>query len=178
MEISMAQENRQQNTDILQEKMNTYMDMLFKVAYFQMKNRQDAEDIVQEVFCQYLKSSREFESGEHEKAWLIKVTLNACRKVWRSAWYRHNTAMPEWEFVAESGTESDYIRREQSGEVLQSVLKLPAKYREVIHLFYYEDLSIKEICLVTGRQESTVTSQLTRGRELLRRSLKEDYSFE
>lgn len=70
------------------------------------------------------------------------------------------------------------LGQEKRRQLLEAVMSLPAKYREVIHLFYYQQLSVKAIAEVTGRGESTVTSQLTRGREMLRRSLKEEYDFE
>lgn len=168
----------------LQQKINLYSDMLYRIAFLQLRNNQDAEDVVQETFYQFIKNSREFETAEHEKAWLIKVTLNGCRKVWRSAWYRHREDIPEQEFAddrrAETGSsmERAILQKEQRREIMEAVVKLPRKYREVIHLFYYQQMSIKEIALVTGRQESTVTSQLTRGRELLRKNLKEEYQYE
>lgn len=90
--------------------------------------------------------------------------------------------MPENMFsddTAEDGRpENDYIRREENAELMKAVWELPDKYREVIHLFYYEELSVKEIADICGRQESTVTSQLTRGRNILKKRLKEGYQFE
>ena len=74
--------------------------------------------------------------------------------------------------------ESAVLQKEQSREIMEAVLKLPWKYREVIHLFYYQQMSVREIALATGRKESTITSQLTRGRELLRKNLKEEYQYE
>ena len=175
----------------LQLKIDAYGDMLFKLSFVRLQNVQDAEDVVQEVFYQYLKKSPVFQSPEHEKAWLLKVTLNACRKVWRSAWKRHQGDWPadsgeggagaETEAVGAGmsvpGPEESAVRREERRRLMGAVLALPAKYRDVIHLFYYEELSVKEIARVMGRGESTVTSQLTRGRELLKKSLKEEYDF-
>lgn len=182
----------------LQQKIERYTDMLFKLSYIRLQNRQDAEDVVQEVFYQYLKNAASFESQEHEKAWLLRVTLNACKKVWRSSWKRHQGLVYDTcggdfsqeehcrpndilEEGAVSGTvpgpEESTVNREERRLLLQAVLNLPEKYRDVIHLFYYEELSVKEIAQITGRGESTVTSQLTRGRELLRKSLKEEYDF-
>ena len=165
-------------------KIDAYGDMLFKLSYVRLQNVQDAEDVVQEVFYQYVKKAAFFESPEHEKAWLLKVTVNACRKVWRSAWRRHQC---DWqEEVQDSevktpamvpGPEESVCRKEERRQLMGKILALPAKYRDVIHLFYYEDLSVKEIALITGRAESTVTSQLTRGREMLKKSLKEEYDF-
>lgn len=174
----------------LQLKIDRYGDMLFRLSYLRLQNRQDAEDVVQEVFYRYLSRQKSFESPEHEKAWFLKVTLNACGKVWRSAWKRHQSSWQPgdadsaegWSRGVESGEdfsgpEEHLIRREEKRRLLEKVLALPEKYRDVIHLFYYEDLSVKEIARITGRRESTVTSQLTRGREILRRSLKEGYDF-
>ncbi len=186
----------------LQHKIEEYADMLFKLSYIRLGNSQDAEDVVQEVFYQYFKSNKSFESGEHEKAWLLRVTLNACKKVWRSAWKRYQADVcreQEHCFREENlidlnttgtdrtgmekgtsslGLEETAIRQEQKQILMDAVLALPEKYRDVIHLFYYEEFSIKEIARIVGRGESTVTSQLTRGRELLRKRLKEEYDFD
>ncbi len=173
-----------QDTVLLEKKIEFYLATLYRIAFLQLKNAEDAEDVVQEVFYQYMKANRIFESQEHEKAWLIKVTLNACKKLWRSAWYRHHAPMPDMETAYEpheqekEQPENTYIRGEESRELMKAVWELPDKYREVIHLFYYEGLSVKEISSVCGRQESTVTAQLTRGRKVLKKKLKEEYQFE
>ena len=173
----------------LQLKIDQYADMLFKLSFLKLQNVQDAEDVVQEVFYQYVKRQDNFEGDEHEKAWLIKVTLNACRKVWHSAWNRHRCQTGDGEagrellnaggFSQESaaGPEESIVDQEERQMLLRAVRELPVRYREVIHLFYYEELSVREIAGVTGRKESTVTSQLTRGRVLLKKRLKEEYDF-
>lgn len=167
----------------LQEKMDRYSDMLFKIAYVRLMNVHDAEDVVQEVFYRYLQRQEGFTDEEYEKAWLIKVTLNSCRKIWRSAWNRHRSdeevvlyeSFPVEESV--QGPEESTIAAEDSNRLLEIVKSLPAKYRDVIHLFYYEEMSVREIAEVTGRKDSTVTSQLTRAREMLRKRLREEYDF-
>ena len=159
-------------------KYNFRRQLIFKIAFFQLKSRQDAEDIVQEVFYRYIKTDKEFENAEHEKAWLIKVTLNACKKLWRSAWYRHRDEWPEQEISSDKNMEQDYLIQEKKEEILHAMWSLPRKYREVLHFFYFEDMSVKEIAKVTGIKESSVTCQLTRGRELLKKKLKEDYDYE
>ena len=188
----------------LQQKIDRYGDMLFRLSYMRLQNVQDAEDAVQEAFYQYLKKPPVFENQEHEKAWFLKVTLNICRKIWRSAWRRHrsdwqhqdiDSDSEDWmeragfeqyagelgqhtgEGVLLSEPEEFAVMQEERHKVLQAVLNLPEKYRDVIHLFYYEELSVKEISQITGGGISTVTSRLTRGRELLKRSLKEEYDF-
>ncbi|MBQ8232792.1 MAG: sigma-70 family RNA polymerase sigma factor [Lachnospiraceae bacterium] len=168
---------------MIQDKIDQYSDMLFKIAYLRLKSVQDAEDVVQEVFYQYLKKTDGFSDEEHEKAWLIRVTLNACRKVWRSAWNRHRSDedVVLYENFADGnsqpGPEENLVAMDERRMLLEAVGTLPAKYRDVIHLFYYEEMSVKEIAEATGRKDSTVTSQLTRGRELLRKKLKEEYDF-
>lgn len=165
--------------ELLQKKIDCYADMLYKIALFQTKNTYDAQDVVQEVFYQYMKRNSSFESEEHEKAWLIKVTLNYCRRVFRLAFNKHTVQMPSEEYVSqEGGVEDAYIQKEKQKEVLEAVLALPSKYRDVLHLFYFEDFSVREISGILNRKESTVTSQLTRGRELLKKKLKEEYRYE
>lgn len=175
----------------LQLKIDAYGSILFKLCYLRLQNEQDAEDVVQEVFYQYLKRSKPFESPEHEKAWFIKVTLNACRKVWRGFGRHPRKSLEELpgqsfgeaeseEAVPGSAVpdpEEEAVRREERRRVLAAVMALPERYRDVIHLFYYEELSVKEIARLTGRGESTVTSQLTRGRSLLKKTLKGGYDF-
>lgn len=180
----LTQDNRKE----LQEVIECYSDMLFKIAYLRLKNMEDAEDVVQEAFYQYLKREEGFESTEHRKAWLIKVTLNGCRKVWRSAWNRHRSdeedvnygQISSKQFLGENhmqGPEEAFVSADRSRILWETVMSLPAKYTDVIHLFYYEELSIKAIADITGRKESTITSQLTRGRELLKRKLKGEWDF-
>ena len=170
--------DRQQVTRIIE----TYGATLYKIALIRVKNVEDAEDVVQEVFCQYMKYHKEFESEEHEKAWFIKVTRNACKKIYRTAWYKHRGELPEEEFLkieTDNGKpEMEYLKQEESRRLMQAVFSLPAKYRDVIHLFYYEEMSVREIAAILNRQESTVTSQLTRARNILKKNLGEDYQFE
>lgn len=171
----------------LQQKMDAYGGMLFKLCLIRLQNVQDAEDIVQDVFYQYLKREEPFESDEHEKAWLLKVAINGCQKIWRSAWKRHQSGEDWQEILTTSpdrGTENIFsdpekysLEREKQRQLLAAVMALPARYREVIHLFYYQQLPVRAIAEITGRGQSTITSQLTRGRELLARTLKEEYDF-
>lgn len=180
------------NDQDIQQKIEKYGDMLFKLSYIRLQNVQDAEDVVQDAFYQYLNHIQDFQSPEHEKAWLLKVAMNGCRKVWRSAWKRHQAkespaescrggafVQPDEAQGALQGEDPQEaaVRQEERARLLDAVLALPAKYRDVIHLFYYEDFSVKEIARITNRRESTVTSQLTRGRELLRKALKGEYDF-
>jgi len=168
----------------LQLKLNQYSDMLYKFCLLRLQNVQDAEDVVQETFYQYVKREEVFESEEHERAWLIRVAINYCKKLQRSAWnrYRGNGKEDFAELLQDiakndSSAEDAVLRAEKNRLILQAVSELPLKYRDVIHLFYYEGMGVKEIAEITERKEATITSQLTRGRKLLKKVLKEDYDL-
>lgn len=170
----------------LQLKIDRYGDMLFRLSLIRLQNVQNAEDVVQETFYQYLRRKGSFAGPEHEKAWLIRVALNACRKVKRSAWNRRRDPgdwLEELEKISKStrasqNPEEGFFLREEQRRLLEAVAVLPARYRDVIHLFYDQEMSVREIARATGRGESTVTSQLTRARAILRRTLKEEYDFD
>lgn len=148
--------------------MDKYADMVYRVAMNQMKNKQDAEDIFQEVFIKWMKYRNQFENEEHEKSWLIRVTINQCKNVLTSSWRKRNQELSD-EIQNTMVYEDTYA---EESELMKTIAKLPEKYRIVIHLFYYEDLSVAEICKVTGQKESTVKTQLTRGRRKLKHLLK------
>lgn len=138
-----------------------YADTVFRLAFARTKHRQDAEDIVQEVFLRYMKAQPVFASAEHCKAWLLRVTLNCAKNHLNSAWVRHFAQLPD-DFAREAA---------KTDSVLGQVLALPAKYRTVVHLFYYEGYTVDEIAQLSGAKSSTVKSQLHRARKLLRISL-------
>lgn len=144
-----------------------YSNMIYRLAFSYTKSKDDSEDIYQEVFLQYLKNGKEFENEDHRKAWLVKVTVNCCRKLWHSPWRRKMISLEE------------EIKFEMKEEELlyQEIEKLPKDYRLVIHLFYYEDYSIKQISQVLHRKESTVRTQLTRARSKLKGIIKEEDFF-
>lgn len=138
--------------------------ILYRTAISLMKNRADAEDIVQDVFIKAMQKAPIFESDEHEKAWLIRVTINLCKSRMRTAWLRHTEPL----------LDSYPAKTEEQQILIEQVMALPMKYRVVIHLFYYEGYSIKEISALTDQKESTIRSQLTRARQKLKYVLKED----
>ncbi len=154
--------------------MNKYHNMVYRIAMNQVKNQHDADDIFQEVFVRYITAigreqlnKKTFESEEHKKAWLIRVTLNCCNSFLTSAWSRKIVPLKE----------DIPFETKEEGDVFEAVMKLPLKYRTVIHLFYYEDLPVAEISQLLDRKESTVREQLTRARRLLKKSLKGDYDY-
>ena len=147
-----------------------YQDMVYRIALHSFGNPQDAEDAVQEVFLRLYTAEKSFEGPDHLRHWLIRVTVNVCKDTLKSPWRRRRVSLEEL-------PEEPVFDRPEQGELYREVMRLPEKYRTVLYLFYYEELSVKEIARATGRGESTVTSQLARGRKLLRKSLKEGYDF-
>ena len=146
---------------------DTYSDMVYKLAYAQVRNKNDADDIYQEVFLRYVRKKPAFESAENEKAWFIRVTVNCCKNFWNTP-FRKRTQSLEDNIVFQSEEES-YLK--------PLVEQLPEAYRAVVHLFYYEDMAVSEISKVLGRKEATVRVQLMRSRKLLRDILEGDESF-
>lgn len=166
-------EKQSPDADVFQIKMiETYSDMVYRLAFAAVKSRFDADDIHQEVFVRYLKNVPVFQNADHEKAWFLRVTINCCKNHWKSAWIRKITGLSAEEPCG--SYEPDELD-EDSLELIEEVKKLPEKYRIVIHLFYYEDMSIEAISSITGRKQSTVRTQLTRARELLKKRLEEEY---
>lgn len=143
-------------------------DSLMRVAFTYTKNMDDAQDMVQEAFLRYIRKAPVFESQEHEKAWLLRVVVNICKNHVNSAYKKGYTPLDET-----LATNDTY-----SSGLWEVVSTLPEKYRIVIHLFYYEGYSQKEIAKIIGRTESAVSTRLQRGRELLRIKLGDDFFYE
>jgi RNA polymerase sigma-70 factor (ECF subfamily) len=149
-----------------------YADMVYRLALSQMGNKQDADDIFQEVFVRLVKHVHNLQTWKHVKAWLIKVTINCCKKHFAQYWNKN--VYPMETLKIGQTVEEGYSIPEEGIPVTAVVGKLPPKYRYVIYLFYYEELSIIEIGKVTGQKESTIKSQLFRAREMLKEMLKGD----
>ena len=153
--------------------------MVYRLAYSLVKTRVDADDIYQEVFMRYIKAGPVFDNEEHEKAWLVRVTVNCCKNYWKSPWIRRRAAFYEGyagEMVCAPagfgpvfGETGDIGSEEQL--LIETVKELPEKYRVVIHLFYYEEMSVEEIGKITGMKASTVRTRLTRARKRLKEKL-------
>jgi len=137
---------------------------LYRTALAVMSNKPDAEDVVQEVFCRAYQKAPEFVSEEHERAWIIRVTVNLCKSHLRSPWRRFREPLLNSYPAAEP----------EQRELLENILSLPPKYRTVIHLFYYEGYPVKDIAGLIGQKESTVRSLLTRARQKLKSALMEN----
>ncbi len=142
-----------------------YYSMIFRVAFAELKARADAEDMVQEVFLRFLKYQPKFQSQEHERAWIVRTTINLCRDFQRNKWNRATVGLDRIPEADRKYMENPLI--DEDG-VLWAVLELPEQYRRPLYLFYYEDYSIKEIATALEKPENTVKTNLRRGREALK----------
>ncbi|MBR2667517.1 MAG: sigma-70 family RNA polymerase sigma factor [Oscillospiraceae bacterium] len=152
-----------------EEAFRLYGDRLFAIAFSVCRNRADADDVVQDTFLKYHTQNRDFESPEHIKAWLIRVAVNRAKDLTTSFWRKNKVTWEEYmgEAVFEDPADS---------RIFEAVMNLPKKYRIVIHLYYYEEYSVREIAHILRCRDGTVKSQLSRGRVLLKNMLREEWN--
>ena len=141
-----------------------YADTVRRLCMIQLKSYADTEDIFQNVFLKYALSSRSFESPEHEKAWFIRVTINACKDLIKSFFRSRTVSLDQL-------TEQPGQLLEDHREVLEAVISLPRKYREVIYLHYYEGYTAPQISEILGKNTNTVYTLLARSKNLLKERL-------
>lgn len=155
----------------VEELIELYQNNLFAVAFNVCKNAEDAEDVIQDVFIQYHTGRKEFESETHIKCWLIRATINRSKNIVKSFWKRNKTPLEDY-------METLSFEREEDMNLFESVMKLPEKYRVVIHLFYFEDYSTREIAGILRLGESNVKARLMRGRQMLKDMLREEWDYD
>lgn len=143
-----------------------YKDMVYRIAFARCTCRQDAEDVFQDVFLNLYRYRGEFDSDEHLRSWLIRVTLNCCKLLRRSAWFRKRTELTENIAAEADGAESDTAEA-----VIAAVRSLPEKYLYVVEMYYFEEMSCAEIAAALKLNEATVRTRLKRGRERLKKEL-------
>lgn len=139
---------------------NAYADAILRLSYTYLKNTQDAQDVCQTVFVKLLTEPREFESAEHERAYVLRMAANACKDLLKSPWRKRTCGL---EAVLEVPAPEA-----EDGSVLAAVNQLPAHYRAVIYLFYYEGYQAAEIGKILGVPTATVHTRLARGRAKLK----------
>ncbi len=142
-----------------------YADMVYRLAFVRTKSKSDSDDVLQEVFLRYLKVWQRLESEDHVKAMLLRITVNCSNSLSTSAWFKKTEPLDE---AIPSTASLD------GNTVLQEVMRLPLKYRTVIHLHYYCGYSVDEIAKIEKLNPSTVKTHLSRARKMLKDSLKED----
>ena len=141
-----------------------YADTVRRLCMIHLKNEADTEDIFQTVFLKYVLSTTRFQSEGHEKAWMIRVTINACKDLLKSVFRSRTVSLEELPEAVVSGSD-------ESREVLEAVLSLPKKYRDVVYLHYYEGYPAPQIGEILGKKTNTVYTLLTRAKQLLREKL-------
>ena len=141
-----------------------YGDTVRRIRMIHLKNRADTEDIFQNVFLKYVLRTAPFDSPEHEKAWIIRVTANACKDLLRS-FFRSRTV--SLDVLIETPREMP----EDHSDILEAVLALPEKYKDPIYLHYYEGYTAEEIGRILGKNTNTVYTLLTRARQMLKNRL-------
>ena len=141
-----------------------YIDTIYRLALSRTKSPENAEDVTQDVFLKLMQSNKRFESEEHLKAWLLRVTINCTKDIFLSSWFTKTEQLDE----------NIPVETEEKSDLYYALMKLPKKYRTVIHLHYYEGYRINEIADIIKVSEGTVKSQLHRGREMLKDILGEE----
>lgn len=145
-----------------------YADMILRISYSYLKHTYDAEDICQTVFLKYLTVQPRFDSIEHEKAWIIRTTVNACKDHLRSAFFRRTAPLEDAAAIAAPMVPDT--------EILDALKTLPEHYRISLYLFYYEEYSAEEIARILGKSRNTIEQYLSRGRKKLRTYLTRERS--
>jgi RNA polymerase sigma-70 factor (ECF subfamily) len=141
-----------------------YGDRLYAAAFNICRQQQDAEDAVQDALLAYYRTDKEFETEEHIKAWLLRVTVNAAKSTKRLFWNRNRTSYEEY-------MDSLIFEEPSDRMLMDEVLALPEKYRIVIHLFYFEEYKTREIAEILKLSENTVKTRLSNGRKILKTRL-------
>ena len=154
----------------------TYLDDVYRAVFCCCGNRENAEDAVQNAFLKLLRENEfKFNDDEHIKRWLITVALNECKNVWKSFWNRNKVSFDDLDTepsyhdnIHEIHNECGSAYKDISEELIEALDKLPKNYRAVIHLYYYEEYSVKEIAAILGISESNVQVRLKRARDKMK----------
>jgi RNA polymerase sigma-70 factor (ECF subfamily) len=169
MELYMYQKSLQLNSeDIFTEKYKKYADMLFKLAMTYFYNRHDAEDILQETFIKLIYKAPGFIDSEHEKRWLIRITINGCKDRLKNYYSKNTVPIEETELSTDDETDNE------DKYLYESIKKLPSKIHIVIYLFYYAGYDVNEISKILKIGKSAVKMRLKRGREMLKLEMESD----
>lgn len=152
--------------EYIEQLVSTYSNSMFRAAYALLGSRADAEDAVQEAFVRLIEKNPTINDDEHLKAWLLRVTINLSKNMLKASWRKNKSVTQEIPYA-----------ENESDEVLFCVMKLEENYRTVIHLYYYEGYSIKEIASILKLPAATVGTRLKRGRERLKKMLEGDASL-
>ena len=145
---------------------NTYSDLILRLSYTYLNSTCDAQDICQTVFLKLLQAPRSFDNMEHERAWIIRTTVNLCKDLLKKHWRRTTVTLDAAEHVPAPEPEE--------GSLAAALELLPPKYRTVLYLYYYEGYSAKAIAALLGEKPATIFTRLDRGRQKLRTYLEQE----
>lgn len=151
--------------------LDAHGDIVRRICFLHLKNYTDVEDVFQEVFLKYILYEHSFESHTHERAWLLRVAINQCKDLLKSFFRKRVTSIDDVDI-------SSFDTLDEDKEVLNAVLQLPEKYRDVVYLHYYEGYSAVEIAKMLDKKENTIYTWMMRAREQLKKSLGGGESFD
>ena len=157
-----------QKETYVEEKIQKYSDMIYRIALTRCGTIENAEDVFQEVFLKYSEKTPKFENAEHEKAWFIRVAINLSKNVKKSAWNKKIVRL----------NENLEFKSKQEYDVFSAVCELPQNYRTVVYLLYYEGYKVREISKLMNRREGTIKIWLYRAREILKEKLEGGFEDE
>ena len=155
-----------------------YLKMVYRISFHYFGNREDAEEVAQDVFVKLYSSRLDINNEEETKAWLIRVTTNTCHSYFRNPFRKRKTEIDEAELentIGIGSSEREVINRKV---IMDAVMSLPEHYRIIVYLFYYEEYSIGQISNVLGIKETTIQTRLSRAREKLRVALADSFPEE
>lgn len=154
--------------EITEEVVRFYSPLVYRIALTRTQSTTDAEDIFQEVFLKLVSNEKPFDTEEHRKAWIIRVTINCCNTHFVAPWHKNVTSMDDVMLTQVAGTTTDEYNLSEEPDVYAKILKLPKDMRDVILLFYYEDMSIREISQILNTSEVNIKKRLSRARQKLK----------
>ena len=157
--------------DVFTEALLKHGDMVRRICFIYLRNLADVEDAFQDVFIKLMQVEADFQNEEHLKAWLCRVTINKCKDICKSFWRKN---------VGPIDDVSQTFEVEEESELMQAIVTLPEKYKEIIYLFYYEDYTVVQMAKMLNQKENTIYSNLHRARQLLKKKLEgsgHEYEF-
>lgn len=161
----MMHQNIYHSHEEITEVYHRHIDMVFRICYSYLKNIADSEDAVSSTFMKYIKYEKTFDSLEHEKAWFIVTASNTCKDM-LNKWWRHFDSFDE--------NYMSFLEIFEIDTTLEVILQLPARYKTVIYLYYYEGYNSEEIAKILNKSPSTIRNQLARAKKILKRKLGDD----
>jgi RNA polymerase sigma-70 factor, ECF subfamily len=175
-EITAEINEIENGAEAIDEIMNRYGQEILQLSFSYVKNKQIAEDLTQEIFVKCYKSLHTYSGKSKFRTWLWRIASNHCKDYLKS-WYNKNVFttdyQPLYDSIQSDSVEQTVIKDEEDDQLAAAVMELPVNYREVIYLFYFEEMSIREISLVTDVKENTIKTRLKRAKELLKERLEE-----